>query len=272
MSIRDFKELVALKEVGRIVRLALEAMTVRVRPGISTADLAEIGAGVMRRNGARSAPALVYSFPGEICISLNDEAVHGIPAASRRVRAGDLVKLDVTFEKDGYMADAAVTVVVEPATDEARNLAACAERASRQALRYATAGCRLNEVGRAVEQETRRSGFRVIRELGGHGIGRTIHEPPHVPNYDDPSALTRLTEGLVPTIEPIIAAGPARAILAPSEGWLTRPSSTTGPSVKDVLITPCKGCHETEHTRSVPAGVGASAPTLKAVIATGFSP
>jgi methionyl aminopeptidase len=221
MSIRDFEELVALKEVGRIVRLALEAMSERVRPGISTADLAEIGSGVMRQNGARSAPVLVYGFPGDLCISLNDEAVHGIPAASRRVRAGDLVKLDVTFEKDGFMADAAVTVVVEPATDQARDLAACAERAFRQALRYATAGRRLNEVGRAVEEETRRSGFRVIRSLGGHGIGRTIHEPPHVPNYDDPSALTRLTEGLVLTIEPIIASGSAHAVEA-EDGWTVK--------------------------------------------------
>ena len=221
MSIRYFEELVALKEVGRIVRLALEAMTERVRPGISIADLAEIGAGVMRRNGARSAPVMVYGFPGEICISLNDEAVHGIPSASRLVRAGDLVKLDVTFEKDGFMADAAVTVVVEPATDQARDLAACAERAFRQALRYATSGRRLNEVGRAVEEETRRSGFRVIRSLGGHGIGRTIHEAPHVPNYDDPSALTRLTEGLVLTIEPIIASGSAHAFEA-EDGWTVK--------------------------------------------------
>ena len=119
------------------------------------------------------------------------------------------------------MADAAVTVVVEPATDQARNLAVCAERTFRQALRYATAGWRLNEVGRAVEQETRRSEFRVIRELGGHGIGRTIHEPPHVPNYDDPSALTRLTEGLVLTIEPISAAGSGRAFQAEG-GWTVK--------------------------------------------------
>lgn len=207
MSIKNYKELLALKEVGRIVRLALEAMAAAVRAGVSTAELERIGGRVMRENGAQSAPRMVYGFPGDVLISLNDEAVHGIPSEKRRIRAGDLVKLDVTFEKDGYMADAAMTLAVEPASEQAQRLVACAEQAFQKAMAFARASHRVNEIGRAVECEVRRNGFQVIRELGGHGIGRTIHEEPSVPNYDDPMARQRLTAGMVLTVEPIIAMG-----------------------------------------------------------------
>jgi methionyl aminopeptidase len=218
MSIQTEADLAALKEVGRIVRLALDAMAKCVRAGVSTGELAEVGGNVMRLHGARSAPRLVYGFPGDVLISLNDEAVHGIPAPSRKVRSGDLVKLDVTFEKNGYMADAAMTVPVEPVSENASELTACAKRAFCAAMKFARAGRRINEIGHAVEQEVRRSGFHVIRELGGHGIGRTIHEKPSVPNFNDPSANERLTAGLVLTVEPIIAAGCGRAVEA-DDGW-----------------------------------------------------
>ncbi len=221
MSIANYEELLALRKVGRIVRLALEAMGAQVRAGVTTGELAHIGGKVMRENGARSAPRMVYGFPGDVLISLNDEAVHGIPSDSRKVRAGDLVKLDVTFEKNGYMADAAVTVPVEPVADDARRLVQCAESAFQSAMRFARAGRRVNEIGRAVEQEVKRSGFQVIRELGGHGIGRTIHEEPSVPNYNDPQARGYLKAGMVLTVEPIVAAG----IGAPrdsGDGWTVK--------------------------------------------------
>jgi methionyl aminopeptidase len=220
MSIQSYEELLALKEVGRICGLALRAMAEQVRAGVTTAELAGIGAKVMRENGARSAPVLVYGFPGEVCISLNDEAVHGIPDR-RQVRPGDLVKLDVTFEKNGYMADAAVTLPVEPVSDEARRLISCAERGFQQAMRVARAHHRVNEIGRAVEREVKRSGFLVIRGLGGHGIGRVIHEPPSVPNYNDPLARQRLTSGLVLTVEPIISTGSEESVTA-ADGWTER--------------------------------------------------
>lgn len=220
MSIESYEQLLALKEIGHVCHLALRAMANFVRPGVTTGDIADVGAKVMRENGARSAPAMVYGFPGDICISVNDEAVHGIPG-DREIRPSDLVKFDVTFEKNGYMADAAITVPVEPAAGEARRLALCAERAFHQALRVAKAEHRVNEIGRAVEREVRRSGFSVIRALGGHGIGRTIHEPPSVPNYDDFTARERLTAGMVITVEPIIAVGEGRSFTA-SDGWTER--------------------------------------------------
>ena len=136
----------------------------------------------MREHGAQSAPQLVYKFPGVNCISLNEEAVHGIPG-DRSVQEGDLLKLDVTIEKDGFMADAAETVAVGEVSEEKQRLIACAERAFTKAMLVARAGFRVSEIGRVVEREVRRSGFSVIRDLGGHGIGRTIHEEPRVPNY-----------------------------------------------------------------------------------------
>jgi methionyl aminopeptidase len=220
MSIESYEELFALREVGRICAMALQAMKRHVRPGITTEELSSVGAKVMRENGARSAPAMVYGFPGEVCISLNEEAVHGIPD-ERKIQAGDLVKLDVTFEKNGYMADSALTVPVEPVTDEARRLVSCAERAFHQAMRVARARHRVNEIGRAVEREVTRSGFSVLREFGGHGIGRTIHEAPSVPNYNDPAAGQRLTAGLVLTVEPIIAMGTGKSYTA-KDGWTER--------------------------------------------------
>ncbi len=217
MSINTPEELASMRAAGSIVRRMIEAMKRAVRPGVTTAELDEVGASVMREHGAQSAPQLVYKFPGVNCISLNEEAVHGIPG-ERAVQEGDLVKLDVTIEKDGFMADAAETVAVGKISEESQRLVACAERAFHKAMLVARAGFRVSEIGRIVEREVRRSGFSVIRDLGGHGIGRTIHEEPRIPNYADPAASQILTEGLVITVEPIIAAGSGRAIVA-KDGW-----------------------------------------------------
>jgi methionyl aminopeptidase len=217
MSIDGPEEMAKMRAAGAIVRRMLEAMKKAVRPGVTTKELDEVGAAVMREQGAQSAPQLVYKFPGVNCISLNDEAVHGIPG-DRSVQEGDLVKLDVTIEKDGFMADAAETVAVGEVSEERRRLMACAERAFSKAMLVARAGYRVSEIGRVVEREVRRSGFSVIRDLGGHGIGRTIHEAPRVPNFADPGANQVLTEGLVITVEPIIAAGSGRAVVA-KDGW-----------------------------------------------------
>jgi len=217
VSISGPEELEALRAAGAIVRRVLEAMKQQVRAGVTTAELDAIGASVIAANGARSAPATVYNFPGSNCISLNDEAVHGVPG-TRVLRDGDLLKLDVTIEKDGFMADAAETVPVGTVTPEAQRLIACARRAFEKAMLVARAGFRVSDIGRAVEKQVRREGFSVIRELGGHGIGRTIHESPRIPNYPDPGAVQVLNEGLVIAVEPIIAAGSGRTILG-EDGW-----------------------------------------------------
>ena len=225
MTIKNQEELTGMRAAGTVVCHMLEAMKRSVTSGITTAELDEVGAKVMREHGARSAPALVYKFPGVSCISVNDEAVHGIPG-QRKLQDGDLVKLDVTVEKDGFMADAAVTVSVGVATEEKQRLVSCAERAFKLAMLVARAGSRVSEIGRVVEHEVQRCGFSVIRELGGHGIGRTIHEQPSVPNYREPGDQRLLKKGLVVTVEPIIAAGSGKVSLA-GDGWTVRTTDRT---------------------------------------------
>jgi methionyl aminopeptidase len=151
---------------------------------------------------------------------VNDEVVHGVPG-SRAIVAGDIVKLDLTAQKDGYVADAAISVPVPPVDAATARLARCAERAFRQAMRFARTGKKVSAIGASVEREVRRSGFDVVRELCGHGVGRTIHESPHVPNYFDPNDRQVLTEGLVITVEPIITAG-RDAIQTADDGWTVR--------------------------------------------------
>ena len=220
MSINSPEQFEKLRACGLIVAKALRAMAAAVRVGVTTAELSEIGSRVLWENGAQSSPPFVYNFPGDVCISVNDEVVHGIPGP-RVIQPGDLVKLDLTAVKDGYHTDSAVTIQVPPAQEKSRELAHCAERAFRQALSVARAGNRTKDIGRAVEREVRRRGFHVVRELGGHGVGRTIHESPSVPNFADPSARHLLTEGLVITIEPIIAAGTGNVSLD-RDGWTVR--------------------------------------------------
>ena len=217
MSISSDQDWRGLREAGRVVRLTLDALEASARPGITTGQLDELALEVFTANGARSAPALTYGFPKTVLISVNDEIVHGIPG-SRQLLRGDIVKLDVTVEKDGYVADAARTVVLDGATDEARRLAACAEAAFTAALRVARAGNRVNEIGRAVETTVQSYGFSVVKALEGHGVGRAIHEPPSVPNWFNRRQRDVLAEGMVITIEPLIAAGAGDAY-QDDDGW-----------------------------------------------------
>jgi len=220
MSIESHADWEGLRAAAQVARLTLDTLAKQARPGVLTGDLDRTAALLFAAHGARSAPALVYGFPRTVLISVNDEIVHGIPGA-RRIAAGDIVKIDVTVEKAGYIADAARTVVVPPASPTATRLAACAVAAFDAALGVARAGVRVNQIGRAVEREVRRRGFSVIKGLAGHGVGRTIHEEPSVPNYYNPFQADVLTEGLVLTIEPMISAGSEHAI-QDDDGWTLR--------------------------------------------------
>jgi methionyl aminopeptidase len=225
MTVESDKDLAALRNAGRVVRLAVEAMKANLRPGMITAELDAIGAEVFERHGARSAPQVVYDFPGVNCISINDEAVHGIPGG-RIIQPGDLVKIDVTAELDGYIADAAITVDLPsgPAVHDA--LRDCAEAAFRRAVAVARAGRPLNKIGRVVETTVRRRGFTVLSALSSHGVGRTIHEDPTIPNYYDRRLTTLLKKGLVITLEPIITAGVDRTFVA-ADGWTTKTADSS---------------------------------------------
>jgi methionyl aminopeptidase len=219
MSIESEADLAGMRAVGRVVAETLRALRLAVGPGVTTAQLDEVAAASLRRRGARPVPAALLGFPGSCCVSVGDEAVHGVPGA-RALRPGDLVKLDVTAELGGYVADAAVSTVVPPGSAESLRLAACARAALARALAAARAGRPLSAIGRAVETEVRGRGFHVLAELCGHGTGRTMWEEPSVPNVELPLRQV-LREGLVLAIEPIIAAGRDHVVRA-ADGWTLR--------------------------------------------------
>lgn len=220
MSVESERDWRGLTEAGGVVRRVLAEMRKHVKPGVSTAELDAVARRVLSAHGARHASRFAFGFPGDSCISVNDEAAHGIPG-TRVIRPGDVVKLDVAAEKDGYLADAAVTVTVAPVSAENRRLAECARAAFASAMRVARTGNRVSEIGRAIEREVRRRGFAVLKELSGHGTGRRIHEPPSVPNYADRHSRDVLTEGLVIAVEPIIARRPTHVVEDP-DGWTIR--------------------------------------------------
>jgi methionyl aminopeptidase len=233
MSVDSPEQLEGLKRAGSLVAATLRALRAAVVPGIATGDLDAIAAGVLAAHGGRSGPILTYGYPGSVCISVDDEVVHGIPG-SRRLRAGELVTLDVAAELEGYHADAAVTVAVGLVDHQAQRLMAATRAALSAGIRAAQPGARLRDVGAAVERTARARGFRVIRELTGHGIGRQMHEEPTVFNWPAPAAGQVLKPGLVFTIEPMVVAG-APAIRLERDGWTVR------------TVDGCLSAHE-EHT------------------------
>ena len=237
MSIESPEELAGMKLAGSVTRSVLNAMKSAVCTGITTRELDDIGAAVMRTLGARSAPKLVYAFPGENCISVNEEVVHGIPG-KRRLEDGDLVKLDVTVEIDGFMADACETVGVGSIRQERKRLIDCASEAFRAGLSVVRPGARAYDIGKAVYRTVNTAGYSVVNGLSGHGIGRTIHEKPLIPNDFDRRCSDVLTEGLVFTIEPMIASGGARTVTL-KDGWTvrTRDKSVSAHYEHTVLVT-----------------------------------
>jgi methionyl aminopeptidase len=216
MSIKTEEELEGLRRAGRVVAVVLRELRRRVQPGMTTAELDALAGRVFARHGARSAPKLVYDAPCEVFISVNDEAVHGVPGR-RRLRRGDLVKLDVTAELDGFYADACVTVPVGPLAPRAARVVHAADAALARGMKAAVGGAPVRAISRAVADEAARRGVSPLEDLGGHGIGRTIHEEPSVPNTPggDP---TLLHAGLVITIEPILGAG-GPGIRPGEDGW-----------------------------------------------------
>ena len=216
MSIETEAELEGLRRAGRVVAEVLRELRRRVQPGVTTAELDRVAGRVFARHGARSAPKLVYGAPSEVFISVNDEAVHGVPGP-RRLRRGDLVKLDVTAELDGFYADACVTVVC--GRRRRRPAARLRRRGrARRGLSAAVAGAPVRAISEAVANAAAARGVAVLDGLGGHGIGRTIHEAPSVPNTPDLADDTLLHAGLVITIEPILGAGGAD-IVEGDDGW-----------------------------------------------------
>lgn len=222
MTVDNDDDLDGLKRAGRVVAEARDEMVAAVCPGVTTGDLDAIGRDIFRRHGARSAPRLTYGFPGSTCISVNDEAAHGIPSKSRALRAGDLVNVDVSAELDGYYSDTGASVPVGRVSSVASRLVEATRLAQRDAMAAARAGRLLRQIGRAVQTRARQNGFSVVTNLFGHGIGRGLHEPPSVPNFDGGVHLV-LWEGLVLAIEPFLSVS-AQSVVDDKDGWTLRTS------------------------------------------------
>lgn len=217
MSVDTPQQLKGLRRAGRVVALALQVLKDAVAPGVSTGELDRIAADVFASHGARSGPILTYGYPGSICISVDEQVVHGVPG-ERVLEPGELVSLDVAAEVDGYHADAAVTVPVGAVDERRRKLVEATRAALTAGIGQAQPGATLADIGAAVERTTQEHGFQVFRELTGHGIGRAMHEDPTVFNWAAPQATDVLEPGLVITIEPMVAGGGTR-LLVERDGW-----------------------------------------------------
>ncbi len=238
MSIESEHDLVELRKIGRIVANCLQAMGRALEPGMTTRELDQIGGKFLELHGARSAPKLTYNFPGFTCISVNEQAAHGIPG-DRVLKASDLVNIDVSAEMNGYFADTGGSFIIPPESDLKRNLCLATKQALELALDEARAGKLINGIGRAIESHARKNNLTVIRNLGSHGVGRALHEEPgFIPGYYDPKDRRVLTENLVITIEPFLSTG-ARNVFDAGDGWtlLTNKKYLTAQCEHTMVIT-----------------------------------
>ena len=218
MTIETDNDLQALQVVGRIVAFTLKEMIRLAEPGMTTLELDKIGQKLLARQGANSAPKLTYDFPGYTCISINEEAAHGIPGA-RVLKPGDVVNIDVSAEKNGYFADTGGSFVVPPSSPLKDRLLHSTRMALSEVCNYARAGRPINGIGRAVEKVAKRNRFKVIENLCGHGVGRSLHEEPtEILGYFDRKDRRLLREGQVIAVEPFLSTK-SRYVTEDVDGW-----------------------------------------------------
>jgi methionyl aminopeptidase len=224
IPIKSAREIEKMRQACRTASDILDRVSELVRPGISTKEVDEAAAVFMQEAKVKSA-FLGYRlghrvFPGNICISLNDEVVHGI-ASQRRIQYGDIVKLDIGVIEDGWVGDTATTVAVGMIDERVDQLMRVTENALERAIRIAREGTRLGDICAEIEDEARRNRFSVVREFVGHGVGRKLHEEPQIPNYGKRGSGPRLKAGMTLAIEPMINLGTA-AVRLLDDGWTVR--------------------------------------------------
>jgi methionyl aminopeptidase len=206
VSIKSEREIELMRVAGRIVANTLVRLRESVEPGMTTKDVDRIADRSIREQGGDPAFPYVNDFPGSACVSVNDEVVHGIPG-KRKLRSGDLVKVDVGAIWEGYHGDAAITIPIGTPTAEAQRLTDVTEEALRVGIMAARADGFLHDIGAAIQDVVEPTGFSIVRQYVGHGVGRELHEDPTVPHYRQMSRGLRLRPGMVLTIEPMINAG-----------------------------------------------------------------
>lgn len=205
MSISKETELLGMKKVSEAVATALREMRNYARPGLSTKQLDDYGARILADFGARSAPHVTYGFPGWTCISVNHEFCHGIPSASRILKQGDLVNIDVSAELHGFWSDNGGSFVLGEDIHSHQRLIDASKKILQKAIQHIKGGVRISDIGYLVETEARKRGFKVIKNLTGHGIGRSLHEEPgEIANYRNRSNMSRFKKNSVVAIETFI--------------------------------------------------------------------
>ena len=205
--IKSKEEQAKIRQTGHIVAEILAELRNAVRPGITTAELDVLAVAALKRNGAKSSTLGYHGYPASVCTSVNEEIVHGIPG-SRALKEGDIITLDFTAHYNGWHADSAITVPVGAVSPEVQRLLKVTEDALYRGIAAARAGNRLHDISRAVQQFVEGAGFSVVRQYGGHGVGRSMHEDPQVLNYIErgqPNML--LKPGMVIAIEPMVNMG-----------------------------------------------------------------
>jgi len=237
IELKTPSELDAMRRIGRIVAGLLEELTGLVRPGLKTKALDEAAAAYLARAGVRPAFLGYRGFPATVCVSVNEEVVHGIPGG-RMIRDGDLVSLDVGAVLDGWYADAATTVPVGSVPPAARRLTQTAWRALEAGIARAVVGNRVSDISHAVQGVVEQGGFHVVREFVGHGIGHALHEDPPVPNFGPPHVGPRLAAGMVLAIEPMVTVGRSEVEVL-RDGWtaVTRDRSLAAHVEHTVAVT-----------------------------------
>ncbi len=209
--IKSEREIALMRQSGRVVASVLEVLKKSMKTGLKTKELDELAAGELERLGARAAFKGYRGFPATICVSINDQIVHGIPG-EREIKEGDIISLDIGSIVDGFYGDAAITVVVGKASREAESLVETTREALEEGIKKAYAGARLGDISAAIQQYAESRGYSVIREYTGHGIGREMHEEPQIPNFGRPGSGPILKKGMVMALEPMLTMG----------GWRTR--------------------------------------------------
>ena len=230
-------ELVLMRESGRIVRMVLDTLIAHAEPGVTTGSLDEIARRLIDSEGGRPSFLGLRGYPAAICSSVNDEVVHGIPG-DRVLADGDLLSIDVGVLRNGYHADAADTVELGDVGDEARRLVRVTYLARDRGIAEARAGSRIGDIGSAIQSVVEEEGFSVVRDMVGHGIGRSLHEPPQVPNFGKRGHGMVLEEGLALAIEPMVNSGSSRVRFQP-DGWtvVTQDGSLSAHAEHTIVVT-----------------------------------
>ncbi len=211
--IKSAKELETMRDAGRIVAETLALLARKVRPGVSTAELDELAYRHVKKRGAKPSFKGYRGFPASLCVSINEEVVHGVPSPERVLREGDIVSLDFGDIYQGFQGDAAITVPVGKVSPLAEELIQVTEAALMEGIRHARAGNRLSDVSSAIQTYVEASGFSVVRQYVGHGIGREMHEDPQVPNFGPAGMGPLLRPGMTIALEPMVNVGTWRTVV-----------------------------------------------------------